>query len=58
MGCVTATAKRRRRQAKMGYRHIHKAKRPHYKRVDAATSAARLRAQIVAERQRKMRGAK
>lgn len=30
MGCVTATAKRRRRQAVGGYRHMSKQSRPHY----------------------------
>ncbi len=30
MGCVTATAKRRRRQAVNKYRHLPPMKRPHY----------------------------
>ena len=30
MGCVTATAKRRRRQAKTGFRHMAPMDRPHY----------------------------
>ena len=31
MGCVASTAKRRRRQAKMGYKHLAPRQRPHYK---------------------------
>lgn len=31
MGCVTATAKCRRRQAVNGYRHMRPLDRPHYK---------------------------
>ena len=30
MGCVTATAKRRRKQAKGGWKNLHKQSRPHY----------------------------
>lgn len=30
MGCVTATAKRRRKQAVNGYRHMHPMRRPHF----------------------------
>jgi hypothetical protein len=30
MGCVTATAKRRRRQARGGYMHLAPQRRPHY----------------------------
>ena len=30
MGCVTATAKRRRKQAVNGYRHMDPKRRPHY----------------------------
>lgn len=30
MGCVTSTAKRRRKQAKQGYTHIDKKHRPKY----------------------------
>jgi hypothetical protein len=36
MGCVTSTAKRRRRQAKNGYKHIDKRYRPRYSRSAGA----------------------
>lgn len=32
MGCVTATAKRRRKQAKMDYKHMAPMRRPKYPR--------------------------
>jgi hypothetical protein len=37
MGCVASTAKRRRKQAKMGYTHMAKRKRPRYSK--SASSA-------------------
>ena len=51
MGCVTATAKRRRRQAKMGYKNMAPMRRPHYPTHsaevwDARAAAARERMQI------------
>lgn len=42
MGCVTATAKRRRRQAANGYAHLAKHQRPVYKKVSASKSMRRL----------------
>lgn len=45
-------AKRRRRQAAHGYRHLDEMKRPKYNKRDARTSAQRLQAQI--ERQKAM----
>lgn len=39
---VIATAKRRRRQAKNGYKHLAKLGRPIYKKVSASKSARRL----------------
>ena len=41
---------RRRRQAKNGYTHLSAPQRPHYKKMDAATSARRLAALIDKER--------
>jgi hypothetical protein len=52
MGCVCATAKKRRRQALNDYRHLAPRQRPGYKRRDAATAAKRL--QRVVERERAM----
>lgn len=50
MGCVQATARRRRKQAKGGYKHISKLRRPHYTKRDAETAKQRLSKLI--ERQR------
>jgi hypothetical protein len=41
MGCVTSTAKRRRKQAKMGYRHLAKNQRPAHRRKSAETVAVK-----------------
>ncbi len=50
-----ATAKRRRRQAANGMKHLAKLGRPIYKKKSAAKSAARLRRLIDAEKQRQVR---
>lgn len=39
---VTATAKRRRKQARNGYRHLPPRLRPNYKVPDAATARRRM----------------
>jgi len=41
MGCVTSTAKRRRKQAKAGYTHIAKSKRPRYSKGAGAGPAGK-----------------
>ncbi len=41
MGCVTATAKRRRRQAKQNYNHLAKPQRPKYRKRSIETLNAR-----------------
>lgn len=56
MGCVCATAKRRRSQARNGYRHLHKTQRPVYSKVDKETSQKRLRRLIETERRIKTKG--
>lgn len=43
---VTATAKRRRTQARNGYRHLSKKQRPNYGKRSAQSSDKRLRATI------------
>jgi hypothetical protein len=43
-------AKRRRRQALMGFTHMAPQVRPHYKKPDAMTSKARLQRAIATER--------
>jgi hypothetical protein len=55
---ATSTAKRRRKQARNGYRHMGPMVRPRYKVRDASTAARRER--LVAERRREliMRGVK
>jgi hypothetical protein len=58
MGCVTATAKRRRRQAKNKFNHLAKKQRPNYK-VRAADVAAAHESNVRAREQaRRQRGAK
>lgn len=47
--CVAATARRRRQQARNGFRHMPPKVRPRYKVRDAAASARRLREQIATE---------
>lgn len=47
---VAATAKRRRRQAAMGFTHLAPKQRPHYKKLSAETSARRLADRIATER--------
>lgn len=53
MGCVTATAKRRRRQAVNGYRHMHPLRRPHYS-IPSPVSSQRREAKKAATRARMM----
>lgn len=55
MGCVTATAKRRRRQAKNRYNHLAKMGRPIYSKKSASKSDARLRRLVQAEHERRQR---
>lgn len=50
--CVTATAKRRRRQAKNNFNHISGREKPIYKKRSAESSAARMASMI--ERQRRI----
>lgn len=50
--CTASTAKRRRRQAAKGYKHLSKQRRPIYKKPDAAKSARRMRQSV--EKQKKM----
>lgn len=54
--CTASTAKRRRTQARNGYRHLPKMTRPRIKRTDAAASAKRL--QQLIHRERSMQGRK
>ncbi len=49
MGCVTATAKRRRKQAINGYRHLGKMVRPRYK----MKSLAKLDRKIAMQKERR-----
>jgi hypothetical protein len=58
MGCVTATAKRRRRQAVQGNTHVAKLGRRIYSKKSAEKSAAHLQRTIAAERIRQQRKAK
>lgn len=48
--CTASTAKRRRRQAANGYKHMSPLKRPHYSKIDAGKSARRLAERIATER--------
>lgn len=48
--CTASTAKRKRRQAANGYKHLGPMKRPHYLKRDAETSAKRLQRLIATER--------
>lgn len=47
---TSKTAQRRRRQAKMGYKHMDPLDRPHYTKVDADTSSKRLSAIIARQK--------
>lgn len=58
MGCVTATAKRRRRQAKQKFNHLAPKQRPHYKIRAADVAARHLARTIAAERARQQRSKK
>jgi hypothetical protein len=51
--CVSRTARRRRKQAANGYRHLSKQRRPHYAKVTADKSARREARKI--ENEKKMR---
>jgi len=48
--CTSATAHRRRQQARNGYKHLSKQRRPHYRRTDATAAAKRLQQLIARER--------
>lgn len=52
---VAATAKRRRRQAKMGFTNLAPQQRPHYKMADSATAQRRLEQTVARENERRMR---
>lgn len=52
---VISTAKRRRRQAANGYRHLAKLGRPVYAKKSASKQAARLARLVQRERERAMR---
>lgn len=43
---VARTAARRRKQAKMGYKHLAKQDRPHYRRTPKAKAGARMKAAL------------
>lgn len=51
MGCVTSTAKRRRRQAVNGYRHMKPRDRPHFP-IPSPVASQRREAKKTATRQR------
>lgn len=53
--CTAQTAKRRRAQARNGYRHIGPLRRPHFNKRDAETSAKRLQRLIETERRMKQK---
>ena len=53
--CVCATAKRRRKQAANGFKHLDKKSRPIYKKRSKEASAARLARLIAEERARTVR---
>lgn len=55
MGCVARTARRRRKQAAMGYRHVAKKQRPGYRIWSTEASANRLRRVIETERRMKQK---
>lgn len=55
MGCVQATAKRRRRQARANQSQLSRKERPYYKRSDAESSKKRLERVIMREREMKQR---
>lgn len=42
MGCTARTARRRRKQAANGFKHMSPLKRPHYKKRSLEASARRL----------------
>lgn len=53
--CVCATARRRRKQAVNGYRHIAPMRRPRFKLRSASMAAKRLAAIVARERERQQR---
>lgn len=53
--CTASTAKRRRRQARNGYRHLAPLVRPHYKKTSEDKQARRLAQLIAGERARQQR---
>lgn len=53
-----AAAKRRRKQAAIGYTHLAKLGRPIYKKKSASKAARDLRRRIQREQERRQRGAK
>lgn len=53
--CTASTAKRRRRQARNGYKHIAPLRRPIFRVKDASKRAQRLAAVIAGERARAQR---
>lgn len=55
MGCVTATAKRRRRQAKNKFNHLSPKQRPNYK-MRTAEASARHQARVIANERRMASG--
>lgn len=48
--CVAATARRKRKQAANGYRHLSPMKRPRYKKRSVETSEKRLREVITKQK--------
>lgn len=54
--CVAATARRKRRQAANGYRHLSKQRRPKYSKVDAGKARRREIAKV--EKIKAMQGRK
>lgn len=48
--CIASTAKRRRRQAAIGYTHLPKKRRPHYSKISESKSARREAAKVAKEK--------
>lgn len=53
--CTASTAKRRRRQACKGYKHLAPLQRPRYKKTSADKANRRLQQLVAAERARQQR---
>ena len=58
MGCVTATAKRRRKQAVNGYKHVDPHTRPHYPKPSLGFAEKRAMQKLNARITKRQRGGK